>query len=188
VRSTSQPGGFADAVGATYSQFVIPEKVSVKGEDARWWMELLQPTTAAVLATYDHPVWGKYAAITRNQYGKGEVTYIGFMPSDSLIGKLLSEAVDRAKVTRRTPGLQFPVIARSGVNGRGRALHYLLNYSAELRTLVYPFAAGTDLLSGRAVPAGSRMELEPWGVAIVEESAGATAPAAPQATRRVRQP
>jgi hypothetical protein len=46
VRSTSQPGGFADAVGATYSQFAILEKVAVKGEDVRWWMELLEPSTA----------------------------------------------------------------------------------------------------------------------------------------------
>ena len=53
-------------------------------------MELLQPTTASVLANYDHPVWGTYAAVTRNRYGKGEVTYVGFMPSDALIEKILS--------------------------------------------------------------------------------------------------
>jgi beta-galactosidase len=176
VRSTSQPGGFADAVGATYSQFVIPENVSVvKGEDVRWWMELLQPTTASVIAHYDHPVWGKYAAITRNQYGKGEVTYIGFMPSDSMIGKILSDAASRAKVTGQG-GLQFPIIARSGLNGRGRPLHYLLNYSAESRTLAYPFGTGTELLLGKPVPAGSRMELEPWGVAIVADGAAAPQP------------
>lgn len=109
VRSTPQPGGWAEAVGATYSQFAIPEKVGLtgelfavdqKGEEARWWMELLQPTTATVVARYDHPVWGRYAAITRNQYGKGEVTYVGFMPSNASLEKILEEAVGREGVKR----------------------------------------------------------------------------------------
>jgi beta-galactosidase len=47
VRSTPQPGGLAEAVGTTYSQFAIPEKVDLrgepfgidqKGEAVRWWM------------------------------------------------------------------------------------------------------------------------------------------------------
>ena len=80
-----------------YNQFTLPEGVSLEGDPyhvgasentARWWMELLTPTTATVVARYHHPVWGKYAAITRNIYGKGEVTYLGFMPSDALTEKI----------------------------------------------------------------------------------------------------
>jgi beta-galactosidase len=179
VRSTPQPGGFADAVGATYSQFVLPEKVALKGagyEDAgeaavRWWMELLQPTTATVVASYAHPDWGKYAAITRNQYGKGEVTYVGFMPGDALIAKILREAADRAHVTRPGGRFEFPVIVRSGVNGRNRPVHYLLNYSPDSRTVSNPFGGGTELLAGVPVAQGGRVELGPWGVAILEEAA-----------------
>jgi beta-galactosidase len=52
-------------------------------------MELLTPTTATTLAQYHHPVWGKFAAITRNTYGKGEITYTGFMPSDALAEKIM---------------------------------------------------------------------------------------------------
>jgi beta-galactosidase len=178
VRSTSQPGGFAEAAGVTYSQFVLPEKVALRGagfentgpSDVRWWMELLQPTTATVVARYDHPVWGTYAAITRNQYGKGEVTYVGFMPSEALIGKILTEAADRALVTRVGGSLQYPVVVRSGVNGRGRALHYLLNYSGDARTVPNPFGAGTELLSDRPVAQGGRVDLGPWGVAIIAET------------------
>lgn len=178
VRPVSQPGGFADAVGASYSQFAIPENVSTKGGqkgDVRWWMELLEPTTASVVASYEHPAWGEYAGITRNRYGKGEVTYIGFMPSDALIGKLLGEAVDRAGVQRSGAALQFPIVLRSGVSGRGRPVHYLLNYSGNSRTVAYPFGAGIDLLSGKTIAAGEPVELGRWGVAIVEESAAAPA-------------
>ena len=178
VRSTSQPGGFADAVGAAYSQFAIPENVGLKGdsfgtaqaEQVRWWMELLQPSTATVIARYDHPVWGSYAAITRNRYGRGEVTYIGFMPGDSLLEKIVSDAVDRANVGHLSPEVRFPLIVRSGVNGRGKALHYLLNYSAVPQRLAYPFANGTELLSGRATSKGAPVALPPWGVEIVEDA------------------
>jgi beta-galactosidase len=177
VRSTSQPGGFADAVGATYSQFVIPEKVSIKGlgsdagrtDDVRWWMELLQPTTATVIASYNHAVWGEYASITRNRYGKGEVTYVGFMPSDDLIGTILAQAVERAKVTHLGNPYHFPLIVRSGVNGRHKAVHYLLNFSAGSSSVVYPFGVGTELLSGKSMSKGRPIELGAWGVAIVEE-------------------
>lgn len=183
VRSTPQPGGFADAAGVTYSQFALPEHVSLRGtgfqsgakDDVRWWMELLKPTTATVLAHYNHPVWGDYAALTRNQYGKGEVTYVGFMPGDQAMETILAAAAERAHVTRLGAEFHFPVIVRGGVNRRGYALHYLLNYSAAPRTVSYPFAAGKDLLTGNAAPAGASMTLPPWGVAIVEE----TAPARP---------
>lgn len=175
VRSTAQPGGFAEAVGATYSQFVIPEKAGVKGdsftagsEGVRWWMELLEPTTASVLATYDHPVWGHYAAITRNRYGKGDVTYIGFMPSNALLTKILGDAADRAGVPSLGADLRFPIIVRSGVNAHGRALHYLFNYSEAARGVTYPFEAGTELLSGRPIPQGSPVDLAAWGAAIIE--------------------
>jgi beta-galactosidase len=179
VRSGVQPGGFADAVGATYSQFAIPEGVGIKGgrkDDVRWWMELLKPASATAIASYDHPVWGEYAAATRNRYGKGEVTYVGFMPGDGLMEKLLNEAVDRAGVRRVGAGLRFPVIVRSGVNSRGTALRYLLNYSASSKTVAYPFGAGKDLLTGKPLAAGESIELGGWGVILVEESPAGAPP------------
>ena len=180
VRSTAQPGGFAEAVGATYSQFVIPEKVTLKGSgfegadpaDVRWWMELLQPTTATVLATYDHPSWGGYAAITRNTYGKGEITYIGFMPGDGVISRILGQAADRAHINRSAGTFQFPIIVRSGVGAKGRTLHYVLNYSKESRTVTSPFPAGADLLTRKPVMQGGSIDLAPWGVAIIAENPG----------------
>jgi beta-galactosidase len=35
------------------------------------------PDTAKPLASYDHPFFGKYPAITRNRFGKGTLTYEG---------------------------------------------------------------------------------------------------------------
>jgi beta-galactosidase len=177
VRTTPQPGGLAEAVGATYSQFTIPANVTLAGDPfgvgtaanhVRWWMELLTPTTATVLARYGHPVWGQYAAIVRNQYGRGEVTYVGTMPSDAVISKVLEAAADRAGVLP-AHGIRYPIIVRNGVNGRGCALHYFLNYSAAAHQVAYPFSAGRDLLSDALVPASAPLALPPWGVAIIEE-------------------
>ena len=181
VRSTMQPGRLSEATGVTYSQFTVPEKVGLKGNpfgvdeadnQARWWMEFLTPTTAEVLATYDHPAWGKYAAATVNTYGKGRVTYIGFMPSAAVIDKLMEGAVRKAGLWEPAQSLHFPIILRSGVNTEGRQLHYVLNYSATPQTLAYPFGSGTDLLTGHAVAANKALTLPEWGAVIVEETGG----------------
>jgi len=91
VRTIHQPGIISEACGIYYNQFTIPQQVSLKGDpygvgseknQVTTWMELITSTTAKVLAYYDHPVWGKYAAITENNYGKGLATYIGCMTSN----------------------------------------------------------------------------------------------------------
>lgn len=179
VRTTPQPGGIVEAVGASYGQFTLPRDVSLAGnpfhvspEDnrARMFIELLTPTTATVLARYGHPVWGRYAAITRHAYGNGEVTYVGFMPSAVVLERVLGEAAARAGVSGPAQAAHFPMVIKSGVNAHGRTLHYLLNYSAQPQAFAYGFGAGTDLLSGKAVGAAGSVPLAPWGVAIVEEA------------------
>lgn len=178
VRTVRQPGIISEACGIYYSQFTIPEHVSLKGDPygvgndnntVHSWMELITPTTAKVLAYYDHPVWGKYAAITENQYGKGLATYIGCMLSDSLNEKILEDAVKKAGLWGAAQGLHYPVITKEGVNGMGKTIHYLFNYSAQPVTVSYPFGSGKELLGGAAVSKGSSMVLEGWGVGIVEE-------------------
>jgi len=178
VRYAQQPGAIAQAAGVGYSQFTIPDGVALSGDPyqvgkaqnvARWWMELLTPTTAQVLAQYEHPVWGKYAALTRNAYGAGEVTYMGFMPSDALAEKILEQVVRRAGVWGAQQQLRYPTVVRSGVSNGGRPIHYLLNYSAAQAVVVSPFEAGTELLSGSHVAKGASVALPPWGVAVIEE-------------------
>ena len=139
VRSTSQPGLIAEAAGVTYNQFTIPEGVSLEDDPyhvgaesnkARWWMELLTPTTATTVARYHDPVWGQYAAVTRNTYDKGEVTYVGFMPSDGLAEKIVEESVKRAGLWGKQQQPHFPSIMRSGVLTNGNPVHNVMNYAA----------------------------------------------------------
>jgi beta-galactosidase len=186
VRYTSQPGAIAEAAGVRYNQFTNPVNVTLDGDPygvneenkVRWWMEFLTPTTAKVVAKYKHPSWPDYAAVTRNDYGKGEVTYVGFMPTDAIAEKILADAVKRAGVEDRSSGARFPVIVKTGTLRNGHPVRYVMNYSATPQTLSYGFKTGTDLLTNTAVTSSTPVIIEPWGVKIIEEQAE------PAATKR----
>ncbi|KHL26892.1 beta-galactosidase [Croceibacterium mercuriale] len=174
VRYASQPGAIAQAAGVSYQLFTEPKEVRITpgayglaGADleARWWMEFLTPTTAEVLARFEHHSWPDYAAITRNAHGKGEVTYIGFMPSDAMIEGVLTDTATRAGVVWPETA-RFPLIVRSGTLTNGDRVRYLLNYSRERQDLPKELADGTDLLTGQTAAS----TVEPWGVAILESS------------------
>jgi beta-galactosidase len=178
VRTTPQPGIISAACGLTYSQFVVPNKVTLKGDPYHvgpvdnqvvTWMELLVPTTAQVLATYDHPVWGKYAAITENHYGKGLATYIGCRTSAAVVEKIVADAAQKAGLWGADQEIKFPLITKTGLNQRRKIVHYYFNYSATPGAVRYPHAAGQELLAGAAVAKGQQLQLAPWGVQIVEE-------------------
>ncbi|MDP1027044.1 beta-galactosidase [Sphingomonas sp. KR1UV-12] len=177
VRYATQPGAIAKAAGVTYQQFTIPEGVTLEGDPfgvgekdntARWWMEMLKPTTAKVVARYKHPSWPAFAAITRNAWGRGEVSYIGFMPSDALIEKIIAAAVDRAGVQPSQPGVHFPVIVKSGTLKNGHTVRYVMNYSAMPQSVV-ALQDGTDLIRSKVIARGRPIDLGPWDVAIIEE-------------------
>ena len=178
VRTTHQPGIIDEACGIYYNQFTVPQNVSLKNDPfgvgaannrINTWMELITPTTAKVLAYYDHPVWNQYAAITENNYGKGLATYIGCIPSDSITEKVLADAVKKAGLWGKDQELHFPVVIKSGVNRSGKAIHYYLNYSPNETGFSYTYKNGKDLLSGENITGNSQQTLKGWGVKIVEE-------------------
>lgn len=180
VRNTIQPGIINEAAGVNYSQFVIPENVSLKddpfqvGNDKnkiKYWMELLTPTTAKVLAKYDHPQWNNYAAVTQNSYGKGMVTYIGCMPGDSVMEKILEGSLKQAGLWNEDQKIYFPLITKSGINNQGKTIRYFFNYSAQAKTFIYTQGKnGTDLLTSKKVAKNSEINLAPWGMLIIEEN------------------
>jgi beta-galactosidase len=178
VRYATQPGAISQAAGVSYQLFTTPENVSLDGDPfgvgeadnkARWWMEMLQPTTAKVVARYKHPSWPADAAMTQNTWGKGEVSYIGFMPSDAMIQKIMAGEVERAGVEPTIAGVRFPLIVRGGTLRNGHAVRYIFNYSATPQQ-VTAARAGTELLENRKVASGQKIDLAAWGLAIVEEN------------------
>ena len=133
-------------------------------------MELITATTAKVLAYYDHPVWGKYAAITENNYGKGLATYIGCLTSTAVTEKIVENALKKANLWELDQQISFPLITKSGVNEQGKTIHYYFNYSSVARSFIYPHKEGKELLSTESVQKNKEVHLEPWGVKIIEEN------------------
>ncbi len=178
VRNSIQPGIINEACGISYSQFTIPQNVLLKndpfgaGKDNKVnsWMELITPTTANVLAYYDHPSWGAYAAVTQNQFGKGTATYVGCMTSSVLTEKIVKNVVEKANLWKTEQQFAFPIIVKSGINQQGKTIRYIFNYSTVPQQVKYAFGNGTELISNQAVIKDSNLELEAWGLKIIEEN------------------
>ncbi len=177
VRSTIQPAIINESCGISYSQFTIPQNVSLKNDPfgagkenkISTWMELITPTTASVLAYYDHPSWGTYAAITQNQFGKGVATYVGCLTTQTLTEKIVKNVVEKANLWKIEQQFSFPIIVKSGVNQQGKNIRYIFNYSAIPQQVKYAFSNGTELLSNQSISKDTNLNLEAWGVKIVEE-------------------
>ena len=178
VRAIRQPGIISEACGISYSQFTLPVNVGLKDDPfkvgkenntVKKWMELITPVTAKVLAYYDHPVWGKYAAITQNNYGRGVATYMGCATNEAITGKLIENVVKTAGLWGPDQELAFPLITKSGTNEQGKLVHYYFNYSAKAVNFTYRQQRGTELLSGDKAITGSAMEIPAWGLKIIEE-------------------
>jgi len=105
--------------------------------------------------------------MTRNTWGKGEVSYVGFMPSDAMIQKIVAGEVERAGVEPTIAGVQFPLIVRGGTLRNGHLVRYIFNYSATPQQLTVA-RAGTELLHERKVASGQKIALAAWDLAIVE--------------------
>jgi beta-galactosidase len=177
VRHTIQPGIIDEACGIKYSQFTIPDKIGLKSDLFKVddkdnyiekWMELVEPVTAKVLAYYDHPQWGKYAAVTQNQFGKGMATYIAAYTSPALTNKIIEDAVKKAGLWDTDQEISFPIIVKTGINQNGKTVRYYFNYSAAPVNFTYPHNNGTELLDNKNISKNQKVDLSAWGFVIIE--------------------
>ena len=180
-----QPHNLTKVFGMTYDQFTNGIKVGLSGDlfasspAVQYWMELLRPTTAQVLATYDHSQWGRYAAITHNQYGKGTATYLGCYFESEALKNILRFVCQEAGL--ELPDISYPLICKKGRNDYGKEVLYYFNYSDSLCMFTYQGSAGTVLLHGKnkkhgnltvvgetaTVKDGDLLSLEDWDFLII---------------------
>ena len=179
VRWERAPGPLREAAGFTYQEFSNlehplalkdnPWHVSAADNKVSTWAEFLLPTSAKPLAFYDHPFFGRWPAITRNQFGSGTLTYEGTALSDGLQQAIVLDVLRESGLTSSDQDLPGPLRVKHGINRAGKRIHYYLNYSGAPANFTYAYAAGRDLLTGRAVARGSSVSLAPWDLAILEE-------------------
>jgi beta-galactosidase len=178
VRWELAPGPLREAAGVHYQEFSsLQRPVALKddpfhaGADNRAsdWAEMLIPDTAKPLAYYEHPFFGKYPAITRNSFGKGTLTYEGTVLSNKLQTEVLLSVLELAGLMGPDQSLPTTVRVKHGLNRKGKALHYYLNYSSDPQTVTYAYGPGADLLAQSAVARAQSIALKPWDAAIIEE-------------------
>lgn len=174
VRTDVAPGPLTACCGLTYQEYSTINKIKTKAtpdlgvEDSyvEKWMEFLQPTTATPLAYADHEFFGKWPCITENSYGKGHVIYIGTVPSRELLNKLVARAAERKGINTVERQYQFPIILRSGINERGKNVHYIFNYSSKPQSIKWPYGKCKSLLDAQKLEKDALITIEPWDQVI----------------------
>ncbi|HEY4786979.1 MAG TPA: beta-galactosidase trimerization domain-containing protein, partial [Bacteroidales bacterium] len=178
VRPTMAPGPLREACGFYYQEFTNfktlglkddPFQVGTVNNKVNTWGEYLICETAKPIAYYDHKYFGKYPAITLNQFGKGSVLYEGCMVSDTIQKKILLQTIERAGITTPDQNLHWPIITKSGINDFGNVIRYYYNYSSEPQKFTYPYQGGLELISNKKIAGKSILTIEPWDVLIIEE-------------------
>lgn len=178
VRAEMAPGPLRAAAGLHYQEFsTLRAPLALKGDPfgvgagnrVSTWAEMVELDTAKALAYYEHPFFGKYAALTRNVFGRGAVTYEGTVLSDELQRAVLLDVLKAAGLTGADLTLPAAIRVKHGMANGGHRMHYYLNYSGMPQSVTYAYGAGTDVLGGRPVAAGATAAVGPWDVLIVEE-------------------
>jgi beta-galactosidase len=179
VRWTMAPGPLREALGFHYQEFSnLAQPLALKGDPfqaggdnkVQHWAEFLQLDTAKALAYYDHHFFGRWPAITSNQYGAGKIVYEGTFLSDKLQKAVLKSSLRELGLVGADQQLPDSIRTRSGTNGYQRQVHYYFNYSGKDATFSYARKPGTDLLTGKRSATGDSITLGPWDLAIIEEA------------------
>jgi beta-galactosidase len=134
---------------------------------AAQYADWVKPTSARTMARYDQPHLQSFAAVTRNEFGKGVGWYVGTIVSerefyDKLIARLLADAKIQPLI--EPPAGVEVTIRRSD----DRGLAFVINHAAKEQTVAVP-EGKRELLTNTTTDRS--LTLAPFGVAIVELTA-----------------
>lgn len=128
------------------------------------WAEALTATDAQILASYQHPHFGLWPAITTRQHGKGQVTYVGTVPGRSIARTLAAWLAP--KTVAGWGKLPASVTVTTGSSSDGRRVHIVHNWNWELVRVPTPVAM-TDVLTGAEFEPGASIRLGAWDVHVL---------------------
>ncbi|TYB64327.1 beta-galactosidase [Nonomuraea sp. PA05] len=191
ARREVQPARLAEVAGAWYEEFsnldgelpvhavegsplaspggavtpAVPD-----GDPGGWaatrWADGLLAGGADVLATYRHPHFGRFAAVTTRAHGAGRITCVGTLPNPSL-----GQALFRWLAPGTSPWHPAPSgVTSTGATARdGRRVRFLHNWSWAETAVTVPVAV-RDVLDGSEHAAGAELRLGPWDVRVLVEA------------------
>ena len=129
------------------------------------WIDGLQVQGADVLASYEHPHFGRWPAITTTVYGRGRITYVGTVPDTHLARALFDWLVPPSGGWRATPA----GVTVTGATARdGRRLRFVHNWSWEPATVRLPVPV-RDVLADRGHGGDEELTLGAWDVRVLVE-------------------
>ncbi|MFD5317978.1 beta-galactosidase [Streptomyces sp. NPDC127098] len=178
ARLERKPAFLTEAAGVWYDEFsTIERPLSVVAaadsplhlpEDARAtrWIDGLQLDGGEWLASYAHPHFSRWPAVTTRAHGAGRVTYVGTVPDPALAAAVLRwSAQDRPTTWRAAADSQTVTGATAKDGTRLRFIH---NWSWLPSEFTVPVAA-RDVLTDADLPAGETLRLGPWDVRVLAE-------------------
>jgi beta-galactosidase len=178
VRWEKAPGPLREAAGFYYQEFSnLTKPLALKDDpfgvgqenQVSVWAEFIIPESAEVLGSYDHPFFGNYPAITRNNYGSGSLTYQGTHLSLPLQSAVLKDVLQKADLLSSDQELPSAVRVKHATSSQGKPIHFYLNFSGDSVEVDYNYPSGKEMLQGEAVSRGASLILRPWDLAIVME-------------------
>ncbi|MGN5382262.1 beta-galactosidase [Streptomyces lasalocidi] len=140
------------------SPFALPEDGT-----ATHWVDGLTVVDAEVLAEYEHPHFGRWAAITTRRHGAGRVTCVGTVP-----GRGTARALAEWLAPTPSSGwgtLPASVTVTTGTCPDGRRAHVVHNWSWQEADVRAPGEL-TDVLDGSVIPGGTPVGLGAWDVRV----------------------
>jgi beta-galactosidase len=138
---------------------------------SRLLFELVQPTTAQPVGTYQSDFYAGAPAVTRNAFGSGEGWYVAAGLEQAGVSWVVRQVLarhDLAGPYADVPGLE----SATRVAPAGGRVFFLLNHNAE-PVEVAACHNGTDLLSGDRVESGHPVRLDAFGVLVMSVDAPA---------------
>jgi beta-galactosidase len=172
IVGTPLPGLLRDVMGATVKDYVplYNEKVAVKfaspltGADggSGLWADVLQPSTASVIATYANGRYPGDPAITINTFGKGKAVYVGPDLDPASLTRVVAALLGNAGIKP----LDLPKGVERTVRKSGSIQWvFLLNHTAapQVVTLV---GQHKDMLTNTAHT--GKVTLAPYDVLVVQ--------------------
>lgn len=179
ARQEPAPPRMVEVSGIRYREYsTITGQVGLQGSDllplepdasASGWVdgvEVIEPSegeAASVLATYDHPHFGRFAAVTRRSYGKGQVSYVGTLPNPAAARALFGSIERQSR--HRWPALPRTVTVRSARNAAGERIWFVHNWSWD-STTVRATAQLRDV-TDPSLPAADSFVLGAWDARVL---------------------
>ncbi|WP_062287520.1 beta-galactosidase [Demequina phytophila] len=175
ARGEIKPARLARLAQVTYQEFQsVASSIPLVARDdalarvespvATAWVEYLRPAGASVLASYDDPHLGAYAAITSSAAGAGRVTVVGTVPDQETVAALVGSAVPEP--VAGWTGLPESVrVTSTTLADGGRA--FFVHHWGWGSVSVAPPSPVVDAVSGERICENSVIELGPWDVRVL---------------------